>query len=396
MWRRSGWLRQPSALSRTSQHIVFNPFNQTWNIKRHAFTGQTRRKHASTLAWFPELLPRPRRLSTTKVSAAYFLLPAACLILVCGNGQAALDASLSRPAGNGTDLCHDSRYQSGGPAIPAYNYADSGDDWPGTCQSGKQQSPIDFPDRSSVTLRRLPSDKLVQFGSVTASGNAVVRLEVQEVALFSSLWSATGFHVPVCGTAGGVDIGCLESPTSSSVHYADVSVMNLHFHANTEHTHTGSYYGAEAHLVTNVTVNGSSHLVVFGVWMDVGDTANDFFSQLQPFIDQSIGAGCNPVPNDIQFSVDSLFPADKEYYAYRGSLTTPPCSEDVTWIVFTHPVKMSVAQLKSLYRANANTFQPCDTPTTSKLCNILGARTNNRVLQPLNGRTISIGSTPSV
>ncbi|CAL8468223.1 g7762 [Coccomyxa elongata] len=209
--------------------------------------------------------------------------------------------------------------------------------------------------------------------------------------------------------------------------------MNLHFHANAEHTHTGSYYGAEAHLVTNMTVNGSSHLVVFGeetcsmycdiftvsstymqascstpmrylcagfhnkwVWMDVGDIANDFFSQLQPVIDQSVGAGCNPLPDYIQFSVDSLFPADREYYAYRGSLTTPPCSEDVTWVVFTHPVKMSVAQLKSLYRANAYTFQPCENPKKSKLCNILGARTNNRVLQPLNGRTISIGSTSSV
>lgn len=92
--------------------------------------------------------------------------------------------------------------------------------------------------------------------------------------------------------------------------------------------------------------------------MDVGDIANDFFSQLQPFIDRSIGAvsdlrgrtqevlkcslfdslhsagtagvlmlqifpssqGCNPVPNDIQFSVDSFFPADIEYYAYRSAL----------------------------------------------------------------------------
>ncbi|CAL8468222.1 g7761 [Coccomyxa elongata] len=111
--------------------------------------------------------------------------------MFCCSGQAAMGASLPQPAGNGTDICHDSRYQSGGPAVPVYNYADSGDDWPGTCQSGKEQSPIDFPDRTSVTLRRLPSDRLVQFGHVTASGNAVVRLEVQEVALLTCLPTGT-------------------------------------------------------------------------------------------------------------------------------------------------------------------------------------------------------------
>lgn len=52
---------------------------------------------------------------------------------------------------------------------------------------------------AGITLRRLPSNQLVQFGDVTASGNAVVRLEVQEVALFSSFWNVTGIHVPVCG-----------------------------------------------------------------------------------------------------------------------------------------------------------------------------------------------------
>lgn len=68
---------------------------------------------------------------------------------------------------------------------------------------------------AGVTLSRLPSDQLVQFGHVSASGNAVVRLEVQEVALLSSFWNVTGFHVPVCGETSCPFRSCALPQTSS-------------------------------------------------------------------------------------------------------------------------------------------------------------------------------------
>lgn len=49
---------------------------------------------------------------------------------------------------------------------------------------------------------------------------------------------------------------------------------------------------------------------------------------------------CTPVPDDVSFAVDSLFPANKMYYSYSGSLTTPPCTEGITWIVLAQPVKV--------------------------------------------------------
>ncbi|KAK9914781.1 hypothetical protein WJX75_000464 [Coccomyxa subellipsoidea] len=220
----------------------------------------------------------------------------------------------------------------------------------------------------------------------------------------SANWIVDNFSIPVCGVD---DVACLTSPSDSSVQYGDIDILNLHFHANSEHTQRGRPYGAEAHLVVNVTTNGISHLVVFGTWMDVKagtGTTNDFLTDLQPYIDKSSGTGCTPVQYDVKLYVDlpldseehkgnwqpGLFPLDKEYFAYRGSLTTPPCAEDVTWIVFTHP--LSINQLKTLYRANAYTSQPCGRPTTNQLCNVLGARTNNRIVQPSKDRPIYIGS----
>ncbi|WP_142978107.1 carbonic anhydrase family protein, partial [Klebsiella pneumoniae] len=46
-----------------------------------------------------------------------------------------------------------------------------------------------------------------------------------------------------------------------------------------------------------------------------------------------------------QMDLNALLPADKTYWRFSGSLTTPPCSEGVTWIVLKHPLTLSAAQL---------------------------------------------------
>jgi hypothetical protein len=68
---------------------------------------------------------------------------------------------------------------------------------------------------------------------------------------------------------------------------------------------------------------------------------------------------------------DALLPADRAYYRYHGSLTTPPCTEGVEWFVLAEPVELSAAQIAAfrvLYDGN------------------------NRPVQPLNGRTFLISS----
>ncbi|CAL5225822.1 g8601 [Coccomyxa viridis] len=299
--------------------------------------------------------------------------------------DAASNAEIYDKVKNGVDLCNEADYQNGGPSAPLYNYASDGSDWKGFCLNGTAQSPIDLPGKNASSLSALNST--ITFGSVTAVGNAVLRLEVDEVELISGNWTKSGFSIPVCGS----DIGCLMTPNPTDVQRITPNISNLHFHANSEHTRDGQYYGAEAHLVTSILMNGTAKLVVFGVWMDLsGNQTNPLYEKLQPYVDMSKGPNCEPIPNNIMFNLTNLFPANKSYVAYRGSLTTPPCTEGVTWIVFTTPVKMSIPQVKSLYQSSAHINQPCAQGSNNQICNVFGARTNNRPLQDLNDRQIHV------
>jgi len=65
--------------------------------------------------------------------------------------------------------------------------------------------------------------------------------------------------------------------------------------------------------------------------------------------------------NNIQIDVDALLPSDRGCYTFEGSLTTPPCTEDVTWYVLKHPVTVTAAEIEQfskLYRNDARPTQP--------------------------------------
>lgn len=66
--------------------------------------------------------------------------------------------------------------------------------------------------------------------------------------------------------------------------------------------------------------------------------------------------------------MNTLLPADKTYWRFSGSLTTPPCSEGVTWLVMKHPLTLSEAQLQQ-FKAVMH-------------------HDNNRPVQPLHGRVV--------
>jgi carbonic anhydrase len=74
-----------------------------------------------------------------------------------------------------------------------------------------------------------------------------------------------------------------------------------------------------------------------------------------------------------------LLPAERLYYTYTGSLTTPPCTEGVRWFVMTTPVNVTSEFIQQLH-AIAAQFPGYN-----------GYQNNNRSIQPLNGRTIISG-----
>lgn len=65
--------------------------------------------------------------------------------------------------------------------------------------------------------------------------------------------------------------------------------------------------------------------------------------------------------DNVQIDVSRILPTDRSYYTFSGSLTTPPCSEDVAWFVLKHPAAISGNQIEHFsqrYDNNARPTQP--------------------------------------
>ena len=132
----------------------------------------------------------------------------------------------------------------------------------------------------------------------------------------------------------------------------------FHFHSPSEHQIDGKSFPLEVHVVH---ANTEGRLAVLGVLFDEGDD-NSMLNQLNGFRPTELAPYTGPV------DYNSLITKRDEYYTYNGSLTTPPCSEGVLWVVLKNPVTASKVQIDRFRDA-------------------MGADTN-RPIQPSNARTI--------
>jgi carbonic anhydrase len=69
-------------------------------------------------------------------------------------------------------------------------------------------------------------------------------------------------------------------------------------------------------------------------------------------------AGKEELLDSVKINVADLLPADRSYYNFPASLTTPPCSENVTWFVLKHPVTASAAEIAQFERLYPNNARP--------------------------------------
>ncbi|MCB9111125.1 MAG: carbonic anhydrase family protein [Anaerolineales bacterium] len=144
-------------------------------------------------------------------------------------------------------------------------------------------------------------------------------------------------------------------------------VAQFHFHAPSEHAVDGKLFAAEIHIV-HKSADGA--LAVVGILLDEG-AQNDAF---QPFIDNLPTEASDVKDAGVTINAADLLPAVQTTYRYSGSLTTPPCTEGVNWLVMTTPVQLSADQLSALES--------------------LFEGGNNRPVQPLNDRTLVEDNTP--
>jgi carbonic anhydrase len=148
------------------------------------------------------------------------------------------------------------------------------------------------------------------------------------------------------------------------------TLAQFHFHAPSEHTVDGKSYPLEMHLV-HLDAAGKPAAVV-AVFFRAG---NEDVALVRAFQNLPAKEGDKLAPSGVTIDASGLLPADKTFFTYAGSLTTPPCTEGITWYVLKTPVEMSETQI-SAYTTLAHLAH------------------TNRPLQALGARVVQVDSTP--
>lgn len=138
-------------------------------------------------------------------------------------------------------------------------------------------------------------------------------------------------------------------------------LKQFHFHEPSENTLEGKSYPMEAHFVH---ADKEGHLAVVAVFFEEGQM-NQELQKAWDFMPTHTNE-----KNKIGESVDAyiLIPQNHDYFTFDGSLTTPPCSEGVLWLVMKGH---DMASREQLEKFSVTMHHP-----------------NNRPVQPLNGRDI--------
>jgi carbonic anhydrase len=195
----------------------------------------------------------------------------------------------------------------------AYSGAGGPDEWARLTPeysgcSGKNQSPVNLTGFIKAEL------KPIKF-SYKAGGNEILN----------------NGHTVQVGYAAG---------SSITVDGIQFDLKQFHFHAPSENLIDGKSYPMEAHLVH---ADKDGNLAVVAVMFKEG-AENKGLSAIWPLLPNTEGEK-NALPSP--FAAAKLLPAKRAYYRFSGSLTTPPCSEGVRWLVLKEPVSASKDQVEA-------------------------------------------------
>ena len=192
------------------------------------------------------------------------------------------------------------------------------------CGSGREQSPIDFGKHTVLTaLHRqpVPVDYERSTGEIFNNGHTI-EIETE------------GRNVLVLG---GIEY----------------ELQQFHFHVSSEHTFAGEGSDMELHLVHK---SAAGDTAVVGVLLQRGASSGalaPIFAELPDDVEVH-----HPLP--APFNPGRFLPVDRAHYRYEGSLTTPPCTEGVHWLVLKDPITVSsedLAQFHERIHFNARPVQ---------------------------------------
>ncbi len=205
------------------------------------------------------------------------------------------------------------------------------------CKSGKQQSPIDIRNARKAELPALRFEYASGSLKYLINNGYTIRVNYHDAP----------------GTGNFLLVG------NKRYH-----LTQFHFHCPSEEWVQGKPYAMEVHLMHEAADGSVVGVAVFLKAGSMNSTVEQIWRhmpKMKSHEEEVPGVDINP---------DELRPRDTAYYIYQGSLTAPPCTEGVTWIVLKVPVEISADQITAFARLYPHDVRP---------------------IQPLNGRIVREG-----
>lgn len=192
-----------------------------------------------------------------------------------------------------------------------------------TCKEGKNQSPIDLRDSKAVGTQGL-ADLDIRYRDVP--------LKVENNGHSIQVNYPLGSYIKVGGKR--------------------YELMQYHFHTPSEHQLGGFNYPMEMHIVHR---DGDGNFAVIGVIFQEGEE-NDYLNTLLNVLPKKQAK--EKIYSGLSLNPAYFIPGNTEFYKYSGSLTTPPCSEGVYWMVFKQPVSASAEQIQQMNEVMGENARP--------------------------------------
>jgi len=222
----------------------------------------------------------------------------------------------SIPASAGESHAHWGYQGHSGPA----HWAELSDKF-STCGSGTRQSPIDI--RKTAAMKaKLPS---IAF-DYKASALEVIN---------------NGHTIQANYTPG----------SGMSINGKHYDLLQFHFHTPSENTVNGNPYPMEMHMVHK---NSQGKLAVVAVFIKSGKQN----ARIQKLWDVMPGHAGDKKNIAGRLTAADLLPTSRSFSHFKGSLTTPPCSEGVNWYVMDEPIELSDAQIRQFAHVIGKNARP--------------------------------------
>jgi carbonic anhydrase len=176
------------------------------------------------------------------------------------------------------------------------------------CRTGQRQSPINIEGTDPVIMHRLITDYKVAPINMKNNRHSITMAyskgSILRVGLKAFTLKSISFHTPAEHTVSG-----------------EVFPMSIQF----KHQAPSGDWA----IIETLVKEGKENLA-----------AQEFLANLPLEPDQ------NMKQNKVMVNARDLMPTDKAYYRYMGSLSTPPCSENVSWYVLKKPIQLSKSQIE--------------------------------------------------